>query len=208
MLWPLWVVDPLLDLHLDHLPLPLELWKCSCHGNVSCHPAGFFALTNNMCWNNFYFHTCDISCSMPGILWVDEMCCICCMSYPDHPWLCSHYRYWIGRSWSHQLLLLWQLYHWTYKCWLKSLIIISCSLAYWRRALYVTSSYFFFDLTHFLASKCFVAWKSSSVQCTFFPFFVSYWHLCIRSLMHWSSWSVVSCSPCLMSLYISLMWFQ
>ena len=64
------------------------------------------------------------------------------------------------------------------------------------------------DLTHFLTSKCFVAWKSNSVLHTIFSASVWYWHLSTRSLMHWSNWSVDSCSPCLMSLYISLMWFQ
>ena len=93
-------------------------------------------------------------------------------------------------------------------CWLKSFTVISCSLACWRRAWYMMSSFFFFNLTHFLTSKCFVAWKSNSVLHTIFSASVWYWHLSTRSLMHWSNWSVDSCSPCLMSLYISLMWFQ
>ena len=34
-------------------------------------------------------------------------------------------------------------------CWLKSFTVILCSLACWRRAAFVMSSLFFFDLTHF-----------------------------------------------------------
>ena len=60
----------------------------------------------------------------------------------------------------------------------------------------------------FLTSKCFVAWKRNSVLCTIFSSSVLYWHLSTRSLMHWSNCSVDSCSPCLISLYISSMWFQ
>ena len=33
-------------------------------------------------------------------------------------------------------------------CWLKSFTVISCSWTCWRRAVYVMSSLFFFDLTH------------------------------------------------------------
>ena len=72
---------------------------------------------------------------------------------------------------------------------------------------YVMSSLFFFDLTHFLTSKCFIAWNSSSVPHTIFSGMVCYWHHSTKSLICWSSWSIDSCSPCL-SLYISLMWFQ
>ena len=51
--------------------------------------------------------------------------------------------------------------------WLKPFIVILCSLAQYV-AWYVTSSLFFFNLTHFLTSKCFVTWKSNSVLHTFF----------------------------------------
>ena len=70
------------------------------------------------------------------------------------------------------------------------------------------SSPLFFNLTHFLTSECFVAWKSNSVLHTVFSALVWYWHLSTISLIHLLRWSVDSCSPCLMSLYISLMWFQ
>ena len=82
---------------------------------------------------------------------------------------------------------------------LKSLTVISCSLAYWSNAWYVTSSHRFLDCTHFLTSKCLVAWNKSSVLCTSFSS-VEYWHLLMRFLILWSSWSVDSLSPCLMSL--------
>ena len=86
---------------------------------------------------------------------------------------------------------------------LKSFTIISCSLAYWSRAWYVMSPHHFFDLTHFFTSKCLVAWKRSSVLHTSF-LSVEYWHLLTGFLIHWSSWSVDSLSPCFISLYISL----
>ena len=91
--------------------------------------------------------------------------------------------------------------------WLKSFTVISCSFAYWSRAWYVTSSHLFFDRTHFFTLKCLVAWNKSSVLCTSFSS-VEYWHLLTRFLIHWSSWSVDSLSPCLMSLYISSIWLQ
>ena len=81
---------------------------------------------------------------------------------------------------------------------LKSLTVISCSLAYWSNAWYVTSSHRFFDRTHFFTSKCLVAWNKSSVLHTSFSS-VEYWHLSMRFLILWSSWSVDSLSPCLMS---------
>ena len=62
-------------------------------------------------------------------------------------------------------------------CLLKSLTVILCSLAYLRRASNVTSLQSFWDLTHFLTSKCFVAWKKSSVWHTFFASLLSYYHL-------------------------------
>ena len=82
---------------------------------------------------------------------------------------------------------------------LKSFTIISCSLAYWSNAWYVMSSCHFFDRIHFFTSKCLVAWNKSSVLCTSFSS-VEYWHLSMRFLILWSSWSVDSLSPCLMSL--------
>ena len=90
----------------------------------------------------------------------------------------------------------------------ESLTVILCSLACWRRAWYVMSSLLFFSLTHFLTSKCFVAWRSNSVLHTIFSASVWYWNFSTRSLICWSNWSVDSCSPCLMSLYNSSMWFQ
>ena len=85
-------------------------------------------------------------------------------------------------------------------CQLKSFTVISCSLACCRRAWYITSSLFFFDLTHFSTSKCLVTWKSNSVLCTIFLASTWYWYLSSRSLMHLSNWSVFACSPCLMLL--------
>ena len=67
---------------------------------------------------------------------------------------------------------------------------------------------FLFKSDPFLTSKCFIAWKSNSVLHTAFSASVWYWHLLTRSLICWSNWSVDSCSPCLMLLYISSMWFQ
>ena len=70
---------------------------------------------------------------------------------------------------------------------LKSFTVISCSLAYWSNAWYVMSSHRFFDHTHFLTSKCLVAWNKSSVLRTSFSS-VEYWHLSMRFLILWSSW--------------------
>ena len=77
----------------------------------------------------------------------------------------------------------------------------------WRSDSYVTSSLFFFDLTHFLTLKCLVTWKSNSVLHTSFSASLLYWHLSTMFLVHWSKWSVDSCSHCLMSLYILSMCF-
>ena len=55
-----------------------------------------------------------------------------------------------------------------------------------------------FDRTHFFTSKCLVAWNKSSVLHTSFSSF-EYWHLSTRFLILWSSWSVDSLSPCLIS---------
>ena len=74
-----------------------------------------------------------------------------------------------------------------------------CSFAYWSRAVYVTSSHLFFDLTHFLTSKYFVAWNNNSVLCTSLSA-SEYWHLFMRSLICWSNWLVDSLSFCLISL--------
>ena len=79
---------------------------------------------------------------------------------------------------------------------LKSLTVISCSLAYWSNAWYVTSSCHFFNRTHFFTLKCLVAWNKSSVLRTSFSS-VEYWHLSMRFLILWSSWSVDSLLPCL-----------
>ena len=70
----------------------------------------------------------------------------------------------------------------------------------WSRAVYVTSSHRFFERTHFFTSKCFVAWNSNSVWWTMASF--------NNIFIHWSNWSVVLLSPCLMLLYISSMWSQ
>ena len=84
-------------------------------------------------------------------------------------------------------------------CQLESFTVISCSFAYWSNAWYVTSSHHFFDHTHFFTSKCLVTWNKSSVLHTSFSS-VEYWHLSMSFLILWSSWSVDSLSPCLMSL--------
>ena len=83
--------------------------------------------------------------------------------------------------------------------WLKSFTIISCSFSYWSNAWYVTSSHHFFNRTHFFTLKCLVTWNKSLVLCTSFSS-VEYWHHSMRFLILWSSWSVDSLSPCLMSL--------
>ena len=93
-------------------------------------------------------------------------------------------------------------------CQLKSFTVILCSLACWRRAVYVTSSLFFFDLTHILTSKASLHGKATLFYVPIFHYRYCTGIFLPSSLMHWSSWSVVSCSPCLMSLYISSMWFQ
>ena len=85
--------------------------------------------------------------------------------------------------------------------WLKSFTVISCSLVYWSRAWYVTSSHLSFDLTHFYTSKCLVAWNRSSVLHTSFSSVV-YWHLSTKFLICSSSWSVDSLFLCFISLYI------
>ena len=90
---------------------------------------------------------------------------------------------------------------------LKSFTVILCSLAYWSSVVYVTSSHLFFDQTHFFTSKCLVAWNNNSVLCTSFSASM-YWHFLTRFFIHWSSLSINSSSPCLMSLYISSIWFQ
>ena len=154
----------------------------------------------------FCFRTCDIFCPMLCILFVGVTVHICCISYLGHPWPCSHYPF-LCLKWISSMLAAMATPP-LGLCRLKSFTVISYSLSCWRRAQYVTSSLLFFDQTHFLTSKCFVAWKSNSVLCTIFSSLVWCWHHLTMSFMHWSSWSVVSCSPCLMSLYISSMWFQ
>ena len=101
-------------------------------------------------------------------------------------------------GWAIPLLDLWRL---------KSFTVISYSLAYWSSAVYVTSSCRFFDWTHFFTLKCLVAWNNNSVLLTSFSASV-YWHFSTRFFIHWSSLSIDSSSPCLISLYISSIWFQ
>ena len=149
--YDLWVLCVLLLMHISyslHVLLLLLLswlpWGLHCpyrliHGGL-CLGNLLCPWTYNMYWNDFYFHTSDNTCPMLGILLADETVCI--MSYPGHPWLCGCYLSWIWRFWFHQWLLLWQLHCWTCVSW-SLFTAISCSLAYWRRALYVTSSHAF-----------------------------------------------------------------
>ena len=82
--------------------------------------------------------------------------------------------------------------------WLKSFTIILCSLAYWSSAAYVMYSRHFFDWTYFFTSKCLVVWNNNSVLHTSFSASM-YWHFSTRFFICWSSLSIDSSSPCLIS---------
>ena len=88
-------------------------------------------------------------------------------------------------------------------CWLKSFTMHSYSLACSRRLLYVTSSCSFCCFTISLSWSICLHERVALSDIPPFPFLVLYWHFSTNCLICWSSWSVVSCSPCLMSLYIS-----
>ena len=144
---------------------------------------------------------------MLGILSAGETCCICCMSYLGHPWLCGHCLSWTWMSWSQLWLLLLQFHHWICVSWGLSLSShtpwhVRGGLDMWCP---LSSSLIWpiFWLQNVLLHD-----KGNSILCTIFSASVGYWHLSTRSLMHWSNWSVDLCSPCLMSLYISSMWFR
>ena len=128
--------------------------------------------------------------------------------------LCLSYHIW--RFWSH--LLLWVCAIPPFDlCQLKSLTVISCSLAYWGSAWYVTSSCHFFDLTHFYTSKVLGGMKkkfSSTYQ------FLTCWVLAsfdkvLDSLIKLVIWLIVSLfyvavisHPCDSSMTLRLQGYQ
>ena len=99
---------------LLHLLLCDSLWVNLCW-SLSRVSSLSLALQHILKW--FCFHTWNIFCPMLGILSVDEMCCICCMSYLGHPWLYGHYLFKTWMSWSHQSSLIWPTF------WLQNVLL-------------------------------------------------------------------------------------
>ena len=188
MLWALRVLDLLLDLDLEHLPLGLWcLSLCSCVRMVfyCCCLCGSFVSTYNNCWNDFLcphlwhflpnaghslsgcnvLHLLHALPELPFALWL----------LPVLPFL--YLKVLISSTVDAITVPPLDL------CLLKSFTVILCSFVCWRSDSYVTSSLFFFDLTHFLTSKCLVTWKSNSVLHTNFSASVLYWHLSTRFLI-------------------------
>ena len=224
MLWVLRVCDPLLDcdLDLEHLPL-LGQW---CISLCSCHKQVFYLSSWSWPWPLLrVILQQELKWYLKLHLWhflpnAGQSLYECVVLHLLHILLLlvtqTTHSMWAAGSgafltqvwkfWSHLFSVscvippfdLW---------WFKSFTIILCSLAYWSRAWYLTSSHLFFDLIHFFTLKCLVTWNRSSVLHTSFSS-VMYWHLSTRFLICWSSWSVDSLSPCFISLYISSMWFK
>ena len=123
MLWALRVLDLLLDLDLEHLPL--GLWCLSVllpwDGLLLLPSPWLFCLTYSKYWNDFYVHIYDISYQMLDILSVGVMCCIYCMLYLSCFLLCNHCLSCIWRFLFHWLSMLSWFHHWTYVCWSPSL---------------------------------------------------------------------------------------
>ena len=213
MLWALPVLNILLDLDMKRLPF-LGLWRLSVllPRVVFCHFPGFFWPATRTKMNLISTFVALLTNAGHDLRGWD-------MLHLPHALHELSLVLW-------PLPLLWLLWPFLYLkvmissivdavktpplnlCLLKSFTVISCSLAYLSRAVYVTSYLFFFDQTHVFTSKCFVAWKNNSVLGSSLFASVVYWHLLTRFLIRWFSWSVNSCSPCLMSMYILSMWFQ
>ena len=128
------VLDLLLDLGLDCLALPLGclMVLLPWGGPLLSHGPFCFDLQHVLKWFLFpclWHFLPHAGHSLGG--W--GMCCICCMSYLGHPWLCGHCLSWTWMSQFHLWLLLLQFHHWICVSW-SYFTVISCSLTCWRRA--------------------------------------------------------------------------
>ena len=206
MLWASWVVDTLLDLDLEGLPLPfLPLDLLLPQGWLPAAVLGAFLLWPTTCTEMVFISTL-VTFPVPGRAFSWQVRHLPHLPHvlPLQPLdLCTHYLSWIWRIWSHQWWSPGSLLHWTCVCWSPRWlphapwhVSVDCHtwgcLVLWCLKIWPTV----------LTSKCLVAWKRSSCHHIFFSGLQGITHLSMRSLICWSSWLMVSCSPCLMLLYI------
>ena len=168
MLWALLVTSWLLDLERGGLPLPLHpldvLWDFLFPEPVCLdlqHELKWFLLPH--LWH-FLPHT-GHSLGRWDILHLPHVLPWLSLALWPWPWPWP-FLWWKVLIWSMVVAIATPPLD---LCWLKSLMVASCCLACWSSLSNVTLLFCAVcDLTHFLTSKCFIAWKSSSSQCLVF----------------------------------------
>ena len=204
MLWALWVVDLLLDLSFRVLwcisPMPAPAspfasWLSMgrsfvglCLGNTS------LSLVLQHILKLFLFpHLRHFFAPSWAFSWVDEMCCICCLSYLGNPWLCSCYLFYTWR------ILISSMSCCCHNSTIRFVsvevfyCIISCSLACLMKGCVCDVLSPLLQSDPLFDFKMFCCVKKKLCPMYHFLIFSLVLASCpTRSFMCWSSWSVVS----------------